>query len=98
MPDDNVWLAQLWADRDALTRLLETIRKPGRAIQGAGCRAAPAGPIPLTSISTSPKDAAMTDGARDKRTATLSLPTSSLGAAGPGHSHQHAPLTHRACT
>lgn len=41
MPDDNVWLAQCWADRDALTRLLETIRKPGRAIQGADCGAAP---------------------------------------------------------
>jgi hypothetical protein len=41
MPDDNVWLARCWADRDALTRLLETIRKPGRAIQGADCGAAP---------------------------------------------------------
>ncbi|HEX7266919.1 MAG TPA: hypothetical protein VF256_05780 [Streptosporangiaceae bacterium] len=98
MPDDNVWLAQRWADHEALMRLLETIRKPGRAIQGVGCGPAPAGPIPVTSISTSPKDAAMTDGARDKRTATLSLPRSSLGAAGPGHSHQHAPLTYRACT
>ena len=48
MPDDNVWLAQRNAEHQALTRLLTTMRSaPGRAVQGAGCGAAPAGPVPL---------------------------------------------------
>jgi integrase len=49
MPDDNVWLAQRRAEHAALTRLLAAIGDtPGRAVQGAGCGAAPAGPVPLT--------------------------------------------------
>ena len=49
MPDDNVWLAQRRAEHAALTRLLATMGdNPGRAVQGAGCGAAPAGPVPLT--------------------------------------------------
>ena len=48
MPGDNVWLAQRRAERDALTRLLAALRQaPGRAVQGAGCGPAPAGPVPL---------------------------------------------------
>jgi hypothetical protein len=49
MPEDNVWLVQRRAEQAALTQLLATIEdKPGRAVQGAGCAAAPAGPVPLT--------------------------------------------------
>jgi len=49
MPDDNVWLAQRRAEHAALTRLLSTMdASPGRAVQGAGCGAAPVGPVPLT--------------------------------------------------
>jgi len=49
MPDDNVWLAQRRAEHHALARLLTTMQSaPGRALQGAGCGAAPAGPVPLT--------------------------------------------------
>jgi integrase len=49
MPEDNVWLAQRRAERDALTRLLTALRStPGRAVQGAGCGTATAGPVPLT--------------------------------------------------
>jgi integrase len=49
MPEDNVWLAQRRAEHAALTRLLATMSEnPGRAVQGAGCGAAPAGPVPLT--------------------------------------------------
>jgi hypothetical protein len=49
MPTDNVWLAQRRAEHAALTRLLATMGdNPGRAVQGAGCGTAPAGPVPLT--------------------------------------------------
>ena len=49
MPTDNVWLAQRRAEQAALTRLLATMGdNPGRAVQGAGCGATPAGPVPLT--------------------------------------------------
>jgi hypothetical protein len=49
MPDENVWLTQRHAERDALTRLLATMRdNTGRAVQGAGCRTGPDGPVPLT--------------------------------------------------
>ena len=48
MPDDNVWLAQRRAEQQALTRLLTAMQSaPGRAVQGAGCGAAPGGPVPL---------------------------------------------------
>ncbi|WP_199848037.1 tyrosine-type recombinase/integrase [Streptomyces dysideae] len=48
MPEDNVWLLQRRAEHAALTKLLDTIcSKPGRAVQGAGCGAAPTGPVPL---------------------------------------------------
>jgi integrase len=48
MPDDNVWLAQRRAEHAALTRLLSTMdANPGRALQGAGCGAGPAGPVPI---------------------------------------------------
>ncbi|WP_460344265.1 tyrosine-type recombinase/integrase [Actinoallomurus acanthiterrae] len=47
MPDDNVWLAQRHAERDALARLLASLQAtPHRAVQGAGCRTT--GPVPLT--------------------------------------------------
>jgi hypothetical protein len=49
MPEDNVWLAQRRAEHAALTRLLAAMGdNPGRAVQGAGCGAPPAGPVPLT--------------------------------------------------
>ncbi len=49
MPEDNVWLAQRQAEHDALTRVLAAMRAaPGRAVQGAGCGTAPAGPVPVT--------------------------------------------------
>jgi hypothetical protein len=49
MPEDNVWLAQRRAEHAALTRLLAAMQdNPGRAVQGAGCGTAPAGPVPLT--------------------------------------------------
>ena len=49
MPEDNVWLAQRQAEHAALTRLLAAMHAaPGRAVQGAGCGAAPAGPVPVT--------------------------------------------------
>jgi hypothetical protein len=48
MPENNVWLVQRRAEQAALTQLLATIEdKPGRAVQGAGCGAAPACPVPL---------------------------------------------------
>jgi integrase len=48
MPENNVWLSQRRAEQAALTRLLGVIDDhPGRAVQGGGCGAAPAGPIPL---------------------------------------------------
>ena len=49
MPADNVWLAQRQAEHAALTRLLAAMQAaPGRAVQGAGCDTAPAGPVPVT--------------------------------------------------
>lgn len=49
MPEDNVWLAQRRAEHAALTRLLTVMPDAsGRAVQGAGCGAAPTGPVPLT--------------------------------------------------
>ena len=49
MPADNVWLAQRQAEHAALTRVLAAMQAaPGRAVQGAGCGAAPAGPVPVT--------------------------------------------------
>jgi integrase len=49
MPDDNVWLAQRRAEHTALTQLLTTMdTNPGRAVQGAGCGATPAGPVTIT--------------------------------------------------
>ena len=49
MPEDNVWLAQRQAEHAALTRLLAAMHAaPGRAVQGAGCGTAPAGPVPVT--------------------------------------------------
>jgi Phage integrase family len=48
MPAGNVWLAARRAERDALTRLLAALQHaPGRAVEGAGCGSAPAGPVPL---------------------------------------------------
>ncbi len=45
VPADNVWLAQRQAEHAALTRVLAAMQAaPGRAVQGAGCGAAPAGP------------------------------------------------------
>jgi integrase len=53
MPEDNVWLAQRQAERDALTRVLAAMQAaPSRAVQGAGCGTAPAGPVPVTIDST----------------------------------------------
>jgi hypothetical protein len=47
MPDDNVWLVERRAERDALQRLLHTMRTaPDRAIQGAGSPTS--GPTPVT--------------------------------------------------
>ena len=49
MPEDNVWLGQRRAEQAALTRLLRVIEdRPGRAVQGGGCGAAPPGPVPLS--------------------------------------------------
>jgi integrase len=49
MPGDNVWLAQRRAEQAALSRLLAAMQSaPGKAVQGAGCGTAPAGPVPLT--------------------------------------------------
>lgn len=49
MPADNVWLAQRRAEHAALTRLLAAMAdNPNRAVPGAGCGTAPAGPIPIT--------------------------------------------------
>lgn len=46
MPEDNVWLAQRTAERDALTRLLAVIGGTGGACQGAGSPSS--GPTPIT--------------------------------------------------
>jgi hypothetical protein len=49
MPEDNIWLAQRQAEHAALIRVLAAMQAaPGRAVQGAGCGAAPAGPVPVT--------------------------------------------------
>ncbi|MEU2114007.1 hypothetical protein [Streptomyces sp. NPDC019507] len=49
MPEDNVWLLQRRAEHAALEKLLDTIgSQPGRAVQGAGCGTAPAGPVPIS--------------------------------------------------
>ena len=47
MPDDNVWLLQRTAERDALAKLLASMQAttPGRAVQGAG---SPNGPTPVS--------------------------------------------------
>ena len=60
MPDDNVWLIQRVAERDALTRLLTSMQSaPGRAVQGAG---SPTGPTPVVHRPhPPPEDATMTD-------------------------------------
>lgn len=49
MPKDNVWLEQRRAEQAALAQLLSKIEgQPGRAVQGGGCGAPPAGPVPLS--------------------------------------------------
>ncbi|MEV7189351.1 hypothetical protein [Kitasatospora sp. NPDC093102] len=49
IPKDNVRFLQRRAEHTALTKLLDTLRaEPGGAVQGAGCGAAPNGPVPLT--------------------------------------------------
>ena len=46
MPDDNVWLVEREAERDALARLIATMQaSPGRAVQGAG---SPSSPVPVS--------------------------------------------------
>ena len=46
MPEDNVWLLQRTAERDALARLAASMQAtPGRAVQGAG---SPSGPAPVS--------------------------------------------------
>lgn len=58
MPAGNVWLANRQAEHDALTRVLAAMQTaPGRAVQGAGCGTASAGPVPVTIDTTAhPKD------------------------------------------
>jgi hypothetical protein len=52
MPADNVWLAQRAAERDALVKLITTMREnPTRACQGAGSPTS--GPVPITIDTTS---------------------------------------------
>ena len=47
MPDDNVWLAQRTAERDALVKLIATMQQhPTPACQGAG--SSTSGPVPIT--------------------------------------------------
>jgi hypothetical protein len=47
MPDDNVWLIQRTAERNALVKLIATMRQhPARACQGAGSPTS--GPVPVT--------------------------------------------------
>jgi hypothetical protein len=47
MPDDNVWLIQRTAERNALVKLIATMRQhPARACQGAGSPTC--GPVPIT--------------------------------------------------
>jgi hypothetical protein len=52
MPDDNVWLIQRTAERNALVKLIATMRQhPARACQGAGSPTS--GPVPITIDTTS---------------------------------------------
>jgi integrase len=52
MPADNIWLAQRTAEKEALTRVLESMRdKPGRACQGAGSPTSGAVPIAIDTTS-----------------------------------------------
>ncbi|MGW7571869.1 tyrosine-type recombinase/integrase [Streptomyces tendae] len=52
MPEDNVWLVQRTAERDALVKLLASMQEaPGRPCQGAGSPTA--GPTPITIDTTS---------------------------------------------
>jgi integrase len=52
MPDDNVWLIQRTAERNALVKLIATMRQhPVRACQGAGSPTS--GPVPITIDTTS---------------------------------------------
>jgi hypothetical protein len=52
MPDDNIWLAQRAAERDALVKLIATMgENPTRACQGAGSPTS--GPVPITIDTTS---------------------------------------------
>ncbi len=52
MPDDNVWLAQRTAERDALVKLVATMQQhPARACQGAGSPTS--GAVPITIDTTS---------------------------------------------
>ena len=47
MPDDNVWLIRRTAERNALVKLIATMRQhPARACQGAGSPTS--GPVPIT--------------------------------------------------
>jgi integrase len=52
MPDDNVWLVQRTAERDALVKLTATMQQhPARACQGAGSQTS--GPVAITIDTTS---------------------------------------------
>ena len=73
MPADNVWLTHRTAERDALLRLLATMRAtPGRAVQGAGT---PQPALPQsTSTDPPPEDPAMTDTRRHASTPSPTRP------------------------
>jgi hypothetical protein len=52
MPDDNVWLAQRTAERNALVKLIATMQQhPARACQGAGSPTTGTDPIPIDTTS-----------------------------------------------
>jgi integrase len=52
MPNDNIWLVQRTAERDALVKLIATMQQhPARACQGAGSPTS--GPVPITIDTTS---------------------------------------------
>jgi integrase len=52
IPDDNVWLVQRTAERNALVKLIATMQQhPARACQGAG--SSTSGPVPITIDTTS---------------------------------------------
>jgi Phage integrase family len=52
MPDDNVWLAQRTAERNALVKLIATMQQhPARACQGAGSSATGSVSIPIDTTS-----------------------------------------------